>query len=77
MLWEWGIYTSEECFKDMQNIRGLERQIYDAVEYIYGFSNGIRIDELYKIYKKKILGIEYIASCDLDGKCEIVEYTKK
>lgn len=54
LLWEWGVYSKDSEYRDNENIALLENNIMDIVEYIFGFSDGIRVRDLYKSYKRKI-----------------------
>jgi len=53
LLWEWNLYTKNREFKNIENISYLEREIYNIVDYIFGFSAGVRVIDLYECYTKK------------------------
>lgn len=80
LLWEWGLCINDRNFKDFENINYLENKIYEVLEYIFGFTEGLNIRDIYKSYKKKIVRDSY---CDYelelneDSECKLKEYTEK
>ncbi len=76
LLWEWGLYIENEEYKNIENINFLENKILDAVEYIFGFSDSIRVRDLYKSYRYKLE-----RKCDFDNpkdkECKLKCYTKR
>lgn len=65
LLWEWGLYNHDEEYKNIENISFLENKILDAVEYIFGFSDGLRVRDLYNSYKNKLK-----RNCDFENEKE-------
>ncbi|MCX0380734.1 adenosine deaminase [Clostridium perfringens] len=83
LLWEWRLYTNTRDFKDIENIHYLENRIFEVIEYIFGFSEGISIRDLYRAYKRKIsrdnncnIYVEENIKSSLD-KCKISRHTKE
>lgn len=75
LLWEWNLYTKNRDFKEIENISYIEREIYKVVDYIFGFSDGLRICDLYNCYDKKRK--RECINRDGEKDCGIREYTKE
>ncbi|URZ15079.1 hypothetical protein [Clostridium felsineum] len=76
LLWEWGLYTKDENYKDLENISYLENHIFQISESIFGFTDGLTVRDLYRGYLKKFNGL-----CNRNNskfkKCKLKEFTKK
>lgn len=53
LLWEWGVYTNDETYKDIENIRFLENRIFDVAEFIFGSLDRMSVREFYADYRRK------------------------
>lgn len=74
LLWEWGIYTKDDTYKDIENIRFLENRIFEVAEFIFGSVNGMSVRELYSNYKWKFKS-EYLSEKHYDGDCLLKEFS--
>lgn len=75
LLWEWGLYSKSKDFIGDENINYIEQQIFDAVEYIFGFSEGLRVRDLYNSYIRKINNETYnLDKCEM---CGLMNLTKE
>jgi adenosine deaminase len=75
LLWEWGLYTREREFFGLENLSYLEEQIFNIVEYIFGFSQGLRIRDIYNSYLQKISNSNHrLNKCEL---CKLASLTKE
>lgn len=79
LLWQWNLYIEEKI--GQKSISELEQRIYDAVEYIFGFTEHLSIRELYKAYYMKINCEECVTDVatdlSIDGVCALQQFTKK
>jgi len=78
LLWQWNLLIEEKI--DLDSISLLEQRIYDAVEYIFGFTESVNVRELYKAYYMKLMnkGCYTNVVMEKDRKvCALQKYTKK
>ena len=73
LLWEWGVYTKDDTYKDIENIRFLENRIFEVAEFIFGSVDGMSVRELYSNYKWKFKSA-YLSEMHYDGDCMLKEF---
>lgn len=79
LLWQWNLLLEEKI--DLDSVPVLEKRIYEAVEYIFGFTESVTIRELYKAYHIKLTGkgcyTNIVIKDNKDKACALQDYTKK
>ncbi len=79
LLWEWNLLLEEKI--NLESTQLLEQKIYEAVEYIFGFTENVSIRELYKAYYIKITNkgcyTNIVLNDNSNKVCALQDYTKK